>query len=171
MKSTQNYKSVTFSLHYSKCFCTLLVGKHFSRGEWEWKIIMVSSQPTLKMTRSVPLPWPLWMLSQRPPCTPDPQLSALGDNETQHLRIWDVHNPENQWELHWTLLFEDKREGSGKRAWGSVAERLKEETGKRGQRGHLQAKEGVDWSWVPSAGWPGTATYCFYLDLSNNIIM
>lgn len=67
-------------------------------------------------------------------------------------------HPENQWELHWTLLFEDKREGGGKRAWGSVSERLKEETEKRGQRGHLRAKEGMDWSWVPAAGWPGTAT-------------
>lgn len=134
----QSHSACTISNAFAHC----LLGHFFSRREWEWKIIMVSSQPTLKMTRSVPLPQPMWMLSQRPPCTPDPQLLALGDNRTQHLRIWDVHNPENQWELHWTLLFKDKREGGGKRAWGSVAKRLKEETEKReaertpsGQRG------------------------------------
>lgn len=163
MKSTQNYKSATFSLHYSKSFCTLLVGKYFfSRGEWEWQIIMVSSQPTLKMTRSVPLPWPLWMLSQSPPCTLDPQLLALGDNETQHLRICDVHNPGNQWGLHWTLVFEDKREGGGKRAWGSVAERLKEETERREAERTPSGQRGCGLELGPPAGWPGTVTYYFY---------
>ena len=87
MKSTQNYKSVTFSLHYSKCFCTLLVGTLLLKGRvrMEDHHGFFPANPENDQICAPPLAYV--DAESETPCTPDPQLLALGDNETQHLRI------------------------------------------------------------------------------------
>ena len=138
-------------------FAHCLLGNTSSQGESEnGRLSRFLPSPPLKWRDLFPSPGlcGCWVRAHPAPWT-------LGDNETQHLRICDVHNPENQWGLHWTLLFEDKREGGGE-SWGSVAERFKEEAERREAGRTPSGQRGCGLELGPLAGGPGTVTYYFY---------